>query len=190
MPHRRARRLAVAALAVFCFLAATAQADAQWNGRVKIVHQATGLALGLQDNRPAAAAAHLVINPYAGLATQKWYLTPKGGGYYWLRNSANTTLCATSWYTPLVLGGCSDGWGSKVAVKPDPAGGYTLRAVYTDIWMWGTWWSNTPIDLESVWPTNGYFRWNITDIPSPTPTPSDDPFPPVCQSKPSLPQCG
>ena len=114
----------------------------------------------------------------------------KGNGYQWLRNGANSTLCANWTSTPLILGGCNDSYGAKVAVKPDPAGGYTIRPVYSDTWMFGTWSANVAIDMQRVWPTNGYFRWNITELPNPTPTPPDDPFPPVCNAKPSLPQCG
>lgn len=187
MRHRIPRRLAVAALTTACLLAGTAQAQAY----TKLVNQGNGLTLGIMNNGPAVSGAYLVANPYEGRMTQKWALTPKGNGYYWLRPAANTTLCARADGGPLRLGACeSQAYSySHLFLKAEPAGGSSIRPMSG--WnAFGSPYANVPIEDLSPLPPSAWYRWNLIQLPTPAPQPPDDPFPPVCETKPSLPQCG
>jgi hypothetical protein len=186
MTRPLARRLAVAALTTLCVVAGAAQARAS----TRIINQGNGLALGVMYNGAAVNGAYLALQPYDGRATQKWFVEHESvAGYVSLRNSANTGLCANYDNGPLRLGPCQDGIAgpSWLYLRSEPAGGSSIRLAY-DQWPFGDLYANAFITDDGPRPPSAWYRFNFVNDPLPPPEPGD-PMPPVCHSKPSLPQC-
>ena len=176
--------LAVAALVALCLIGGAAQAQAS----TKIVNQGNGLALGIMNNGPAANGAYLALQPYDGRATQQWSLTALSyAGFYWLKNVANPSLCASFDGGPLRLGPCTSAPYSLawMYLRAEPAGGYSIRPLY-DQWPFGDLYANAYITDDGPRPPSAWYRWNLVAVTSPSPPPEHDPLPPVCVNKPSL----
>ena len=180
------RRLVVLGLAVLGLLLTAGAAQA---APYKLTNKLTGLALSVHGN--VAAGSGLSVRSYTGSLSQKWTFAAKPGGH-WVRNAANPGLCVVpSWSSGnLQLGACATaGTEAVLVLGTEPGGGRTIRrhSGLAPAVAFGGEDTHVYFDAQETGSVDLWHQWTFTDVAPPPP--EGDPWPPVCNVKPSLPQC-
>jgi hypothetical protein len=186
------RRAAIPILAVLVLAATASAAQA---GTYKVIRNpATGLLL--TDAKPAVGAVSAGAS--TGSTKQHWRILDAGWGVFQVKNrstqrcldvqrplesSVGGTLASSpcngndvdQWWTK-----GTTAWGQD-ALRSWGGGDYATRGSNGAVWMY----TFQTLPGSPGWPQQQH--WAIADVPATTPEP--DPWPPVCNTKPSLPQC-
>ena len=168
-------------------LASTAHADSVSPGLKTVRQASSGLLLSA---KPVSQAYVTTRSPGTAGYSQAWRFKPQPYGRYSMHLAADERLCIVpdTWHQPQ-LRWCSTAGGATWlyvetesngtrSIREVPYGG-ALESVGLGYMMQFNWLHTGPAEPMR--------QWSLTTLP-PEP-PGDDPFPPVCETKPSLPQC-
>jgi hypothetical protein len=186
------RRAAIPVIALVV-LAATASA-AQAGTYKHIRNPASGLVL--TDGKPGVGAVGAAAS--TGSTKQQWRLVGAGWGVFQIKNRGTQRCLDVQRPLESSVGGAlasspcngsdvdqlwtdaTTAWGQH-ALRSWGGGDYPTLGANGAVWMY----TFQTLPGSPNWPQQQH--WAVADVPSPGPEP--DPWPPVCNTKPSLPQC-
>jgi len=188
--RRRAVTGAVALASAVALFAAGAADAAVVTGPKKIKHPFSGLVLGTMDDALPYPGTYVMLRPDTGHKTQKWTLSTDGHEVQ-IRNQAAPNACISrgSWDL-LTIAPCSTaGESAWLWLSNLGDGGYHIKTDWGSLPAVSHGGTNAPVYFDVTPSYDAQYRWVFTSLPT-APAPSEpDPWPPVCNVKPSLPQC-